>query len=99
MTATRTPDGAITPTGATTSVAAASTTRPAPTNLAAGTEAGRPLPMLRSRVAWLWGAIWLIYLVQPINEAWHRPHLWQRVAGLVGLGLFGFANWRPSCRG
>jgi len=40
----------------------------------------------RLRYFWLWTAIWLVYMIQPIRNAWHQPQLWERVAG-VGAGL------------
>jgi two-component system sensor histidine kinase DesK len=40
----------------------------------------------RLRYFWLWTAIWLVYMVQPIKDAWHQPQQWERVAG-VGAGL------------
>jgi two-component system sensor histidine kinase DesK len=40
----------------------------------------------RLRYLWLWTSIWLVYMIQPIRDAWHQPQLWERVAG-VGAGL------------
>jgi two-component system sensor histidine kinase DesK len=37
---------------------------------------------------WVWAAIWMIYLVNPLQEAWERPHLWQRIGGTAAAIAF-----------
>jgi two-component system sensor histidine kinase DesK len=46
---------------------------------------------LWSRFVWAWAAIWLLYLAQPAQMAWHLPDPWQRVAAVGGLVLFAAA--------
>jgi two-component system sensor histidine kinase DesK len=41
-----------------------------------------------SRFFWVWAAIWLFYMAGPINDALHRPDLWQRVVGLAAALSF-----------
>ncbi|WP_238014625.1 sensor histidine kinase [Dactylosporangium sp. AC04546] len=36
-----------------------------------------------ARFFWLWAAVWLFYMAGPVAEAWQRPQLWERVAGLA----------------
>jgi two-component system sensor histidine kinase DesK len=48
----------------------------------------RPGPR-RWIVAWAITAIWLLYLWQPVTEAWRHPHLMIRVLSIVALVSFG----------
>jgi two-component system sensor histidine kinase DesK len=43
----------------------------------------------RLKWAWLWSAIWLVYLAQPIQTAWHRDSPALRALGTAAVGLFG----------
>jgi two-component system sensor histidine kinase DesK len=29
--------------------------------------------------------VWLVYMVQPLDEAWHRPETWERLLGLAAV--------------
>jgi two-component system, NarL family, sensor histidine kinase DesK len=42
----------------------------------------------RWRRGWPWAAIWLIFLVQPLVDVFHRPYVWQRLAGGLAIALF-----------
>jgi two-component system sensor histidine kinase DesK len=44
-----------------------------------GQPGRRPGP----RFFWVWAAVWLFYMAGPIGDAWQRPHVWERVAGLA----------------
>jgi two-component system sensor histidine kinase DesK len=55
----------------------------------------RPGPF---RVGWLFAAIWLVYLWQPLQRAWHHPDVGVRVPAVVALVVFavawaGFFGW------
>ena len=41
------------------------------------------------RYGWMFGAIWLIYLVYPLNEILALPSVAERVAGIVAIVCFG----------
>ena len=41
-----------------------------------------------SRVGWLFAAIWLVYLAQPIGKLWSDPNLARRYLGLADLIAF-----------
>jgi two-component system sensor histidine kinase DesK len=53
---------------------------------------------------WVWAAIWMIYLIEPLNVAWHKPHLWQRLGGTAAAVVFsaayviGFVQLRKTMR-
>jgi two-component system, NarL family, sensor histidine kinase DesK len=57
---------------------AASPAAPAPANILQG----------RMKWAWLWSAIWLIYLAEPIQTAWRSDSPALRALGVVTVGLF-----------
>ncbi|GAA1525710.1 sensor histidine kinase [Dactylosporangium maewongense] len=40
------------------------------------------------RFFWLWAAVWLFYMAGPIGDAWRRPEVWERVAGLTAALAF-----------
>jgi two-component system sensor histidine kinase DesK len=40
------------------------------------------------RVAWVWAAIWLIYIVQPLQAAWRNPNLTARVISTTAIAIF-----------
>ena len=42
-------------------------------------------PRNRLRYIWIWAGVWLLYMVQPLDEAWHRPQTWERVLGLAAV--------------
>ena len=42
-------------------------------------------PRARLRYIWIWVGVWLLYMVQPLDEAWHRPQTWERVLGLTAV--------------
>lgn len=42
----------------------------------------------RASFGWLFGAVWLFYLDDPLNELWHHPSGWRRDAGLAALAGF-----------
>jgi two-component system sensor histidine kinase DesK len=42
----------------------------------------------RWRYAWLWSAIWLVYLAQPFQEAWQLHDPVKRVVGVVTIATF-----------
>src|SRR5689334_13836172 len=44
----------------------------------------RPAP----RFFWLWAAVWLFYMANPLGAAWNRPELWQRAVGIIAVLLF-----------
>jgi two-component system sensor histidine kinase DesK len=56
------------------------------------------------RYIWLWAAIWLIYLIEPVQVAWHHHELWRRVTGIgvattfSALYLVGFVRVRAAIR-
>src|SRR5690242_4952370 len=58
----------------------------------------------RARYIWLWAAVWLVYLVEPVRVAWHHPEPWRRVVGVTvtvlfsALYLVGFVRLRNSFR-
>jgi two-component system sensor histidine kinase DesK len=35
------------------------------------------------RFIWVWAAIWLVYLIAPMQAAWRNDELWRRVAGIA----------------
>jgi two-component system sensor histidine kinase DesK len=35
------------------------------------------------RFFWLWAAVWLFYMIGPIQEGWQRPELWERIVSLT----------------
>lgn len=41
------------------------------------------------RYGWMFGAIWLIYLIYPLNEILALPSVTERVAGIVAIVAFG----------
>ena len=41
-----------------------------------------------SRMGWLFAAIWLVYLAQPIGKLWSDPNLARRYLGLADLIAF-----------
>jgi two-component system sensor histidine kinase DesK len=40
------------------------------------------------RVAWVWAAIWLVYMIQPLHEAWRNPNPVARVVSTTAIVLF-----------
>lgn len=42
----------------------------------------------RLKYAWIWSAIWLVYLAEPIRVAWRNDSLELRGLGIVAIGLF-----------
>ncbi len=58
----------------------------------------------RARYIWLWAAVWLVYMVDPVRTAWHHPETWRRIAGVtfaVGFSVLyiaGFIRLRSSFR-
>jgi two-component system sensor histidine kinase DesK len=58
----------------------------------------------RARYIWLWAGVWLVYLVQPVQVAWHHPETWRRVVGVTVAVVFsvlyivGFVRLRNSFR-
>ena len=58
----------------------------------------------RARYIWLWAAVWLVYMVDPVRTAWHHPEPWRRIAGVTFAVLFsvlyiaGFIRLRSSFR-
>jgi two-component system, NarL family, sensor histidine kinase DesK len=68
------------------------------------TEVAGPIgtPRARLRFIWVWAGVWLVYMVQPLDEAWHRPHTWERLLGLAAvIGFcvaygYGFAVMRRN---
>jgi two-component system sensor histidine kinase DesK len=62
------------------------------------------VPRARPRFIWVWAGVWLVYMVQPLDEAWHRPETWQRVLGMAAVigfcvvYLFGFTIMRRNMR-
>ena len=79
-----------------TSATAASATGAAPGPDDPAPDGGRPpvpaelmAPRSRwSRVGWLFAAIWLVYLAQPIGKLWSDPNLVRRYLGLADLIAF-----------
>jgi two-component system, NarL family, sensor histidine kinase DesK len=61
-------------------------------------------PRARLGFIWVWAGVWLVYMVEPLHEAWHRPQTWERLLGLAAVigfcGLYGlgFAMMRRSIR-
>lgn len=43
------------------------------------------------RLSWAFAGVWLVYLAPLVPEAIQRPHLWQRVPGLLALAAFAVA--------
>ncbi|MDJ0394577.1 histidine kinase [Rhodococcus sp. G-MC3] len=41
------------------------------------------------RFGWVFGMIWLFYLVYPLGEALDQPELWQQIAGVAAVIVFG----------
>lgn len=41
------------------------------------------------RFGWVFGLIWLFYLVYPLGEALDQPELWQQIAGVTAVIAFG----------
>ena len=60
----------------------------------------RPAP----RFFWVWAAVWLFYMADPIGAAWHLPQLWERVTALAAalgfcvLYLLNFISARAARR-
>ncbi len=58
----------------------------------------------RARYIWVWAAVWLFYMISPIQAAWHHPEAWRRVVGITFALLFsalyivGFIRLRASFR-
>jgi two-component system sensor histidine kinase DesK len=40
------------------------------------------------KVAWVWAAIWLIYLIQPLQKAWRNPNPLAHVVSTTAIVLF-----------
>jgi two-component system sensor histidine kinase DesK len=66
-----------------------------------------PVPQIgtaRARYVWLWAGVWLVYMVQPVQTAWHHPEPWRRALGVTFAVLFsilyiaGFIRLRTSFR-
>ncbi|GIJ73284.1 histidine kinase [Virgisporangium ochraceum] len=59
----------------------------------------------RFRFIWLWVAVWLVYMIYPIEAAWQHPEPWRRVVGIAAAVLYsavylaGFLRLRRSLRG
>jgi two-component system, NarL family, sensor histidine kinase DesK len=57
------------------------------------------------RFAWLWIAVWLVYMVYPVEAAWQHPETWRRVVGILTAVAYsvvyvvGFVRLRMSLRG
>lgn len=57
------------------------------------------------RFVWLWVAVWLFYMVYPVEAAWQHPETWRRVVGILtavaysAVYLVGFLRLRLSLRG
>lgn len=51
---------------------------------------GRP-PMTpgRRRFIWVWSAVWLVYLIQPLQSALQLPDEGERITGIVAIAIFG----------
>ncbi|GFJ94736.1 two-component sensor histidine kinase [Phytohabitans rumicis] len=45
--------------------------------------------MGRGRFVWVWAAIWLVYLGEPLRDAWRSDDAWARDLGLATVALFG----------
>jgi two-component system sensor histidine kinase DesK len=41
------------------------------------------------RFAWVWAGIWLVYLIRPLQEAWHNPNPVAHAVGTTAIALFG----------
>ena len=41
-----------------------------------------------ARFVWAWAAVWLVFMVNPIQTAWHRPQLWQQALGIGAVLIF-----------
>jgi two-component system sensor histidine kinase DesK len=41
-----------------------------------------------ARFVWAWAAVWLVFMINPIQKAWHRPELWQRALGIGAVLVF-----------
>jgi two-component system, NarL family, sensor histidine kinase DesK len=56
------------------------------------------------RYIWLWAAVWLIYMIDPVKAAWHHPETLRRASGIAIAVLFsvlylvGFVRVRYSFR-
>jgi two-component system sensor histidine kinase DesK len=61
--------------------------------------------MRQFRFVWLWVAVWLVYMVYPIEAAWQHPETWRRVVGIgaavaySAVYVVGFLRLRLSLRG
>ena len=42
----------------------------------------------RARYIWLWAGVWLVYMVEPVQKAWHHPEPWRRILGVTFAVLF-----------
>jgi two-component system sensor histidine kinase DesK len=42
----------------------------------------------RSKFAWIWASVWLIYLIQPVSIAWQEPDLGRRALALATIAGF-----------
>ncbi|MCW2685489.1 MAG: sensor histidine kinase [Mycobacterium sp.] len=47
-----------------------------------------PAAPRRLRFMWLWFGVWLVYMVQPLQDSWRQPHLWQRIVGVTAALAF-----------
>lgn len=65
---------------------------------------GQPDRRPGSRFFWIWAAVWLFYMINPIDAAWRLPEAWQRgVALAAALGfcvlyLVNFVSARQALR-
>ncbi len=87
--------GPVTPGQASGTGAGATGAAPGPDGLPTPESGGQPVPAELvaprgrwSRVGWLFAAIWLVYLAQPIGKLWSDPNLARRYLGLADLIAF-----------